>query len=290
MRQDERRCVKHLTRNLHKARIAGGLEAENAIADDRMTNGREVAAYLVGAPGLDTHAQERSVSASGFASNLGDGVLSVDWRVNNLMHELKPAGSDCVVDLGDSMDTKDINGGQEGGVILGKHQATSGITIKAMDGFNGWNAFLNSKNGFDALRVVATDHTSGLVADEVMIILPKHSDMAFDLRPMNSSILGANICRRLRACALHHLGRDVNGITGLEREARYPHTLTIDPDGTSVNHRLCGAARECKLKRKKVLKNLRVRLLHDKRSHPCGMVWSLASCHSRIMLPTTPWL
>ena len=61
IRQFQRGRMEHLPRNLHQPGVAGGLEPEDAVADDGEANRRQMTADLVGAPRLDAYAQQRRV-------------------------------------------------------------------------------------------------------------------------------------------------------------------------------------------------------------------------------------
>ena len=70
IREGQRRGVQHLPRNLHEARIADVLEAEHAVADDRIADGRQMTADLVRTSRLDANAQERGVRTRRLARHL----------------------------------------------------------------------------------------------------------------------------------------------------------------------------------------------------------------------------
>ena len=84
----------------------------------------------------------------------------------------------------------------------------------------------------------------------------------------------------LSQCALHDLRRDLDEVARAKREAGDPDALAVDPDGTSVDHRLRGPARKRELEREKILQDLRIGFADRQRGDAGGVLGRLAHIRS----------
>ena len=188
-----------------------------------------------------------------------------------LRHELELADDDRMVDLGDDVRLEFLYRRLERSVVLREHEAPGRVAVETVDRLESGNLLLLAQNRLDALWVVARNEPCRLVAHEIVVILPKNPDVPLRGRRTWRRVF-ARTLSRLPLSALHDYRRNLDEIACLERIARNPHALAVDPDAAPVNGRLRRAAGKRKLEDEKILQYLGIRLVDGEGYDARGML------------------
>ena len=176
------------------------------------------------------------------------------------MRELELANDYGVVDLRYDMRLEFLYRRLERGVVLREHEAPGRVAVETVDRLESRNLLLLAQDRLDALWIVARNEPGGLVAHEIVVVLPKHPDMPLSWECAGRRVF-ARALGRLPLGALHDDRRNLDEIASLERIARNPHALAVDPNAATVDGRLCRAAGKSELEDEKILQDLGIRLV-----------------------------
>ena len=162
-------------------------------------------------------------------------------------------------------------------MVLREHEAPRRVAVETVDRLESGNLLLLAQNRLDALWVVARNEPCRLVAHEIVVILPKHPDVTANQWGQTPRFHRRGLTPwlphgRLPLGTLHDYRRNLDEIACLERIARNPHALAVDPYAAPVNGRLRRAAGKRKLEDEKILQYLGIRLVDGEGYDARGML------------------